>query len=50
MAKPPVLTELSDAERERAAARYAILRPFFEEGVPLPTIAQTDGPSLRTAE
>jgi len=48
MAKPPVLTELTDTQRERAAERYAILRPFREEGVPLPTLAQTDGPSLRT--
>ncbi len=50
MAKPPSLTELSDAERQRAAARYALLRPFLEAGVPLPTVAQTDGPSLRTAK
>ncbi len=48
MAKPPALTELSDTERERATARYAIRRPFLEDGVPLPTIAQTVGPSLRT--
>ncbi len=48
MAKPPALIELSDAERQRAAARYAILRPFLEDGVPLPTIAQAGGPSLRT--
>jgi len=48
MAKPPTLTELSDAQRARAAERYAILRPFREEGVPLPTLAQTDEPALRT--
>lgn len=48
MAKPPTLTELSDAQRERAAERYAILRPFREAGVPLPTLTQTDEPSLRT--
>ena len=48
MAKPPTLTELSDAQRARAAERYAILRPFREEGVPLPTLALTDEPALRT--
>jgi len=48
MAKPPTLTELSDVQRERAAERYALLRPFREEGVPLPTLAQTDEPALRT--
>ena len=47
MAKPPTLTELSDAQRARAAERYAILRPFREEGVPLPTLALTDEPALR---
>ena len=36
MATPPTLTELSEAERARAAARFALLRPFLHEGVPLP--------------
>src|SRR5689334_21772704 len=48
MARPPALTELTDAERARAAARYALLRPFLEDGVPLPTIARAGHPSLRT--
>ncbi|HEX5501816.1 MAG TPA: Mu transposase C-terminal domain-containing protein [Thermomicrobiales bacterium] len=48
MATPPALTELTEAERERAAARFAMLRPFLHEGVPLPAIARTGGPSLRT--
>jgi putative transposase len=48
MADPPLLSSLSDAERVRAAARFAILRPFLEDHVPLPAIAGGDHPSLRT--
>jgi putative transposase len=48
MTEPPALTELSEAERARAAARFAVLRPFLEDGVSLPTIAQAGQPSLRT--
>lgn len=48
MAAPPLLTELSEAERARAAARFALLRPFLQEGVPLPVVARAGGPSLRT--
>ena len=48
MAEPLALTDLSDAERARAAARFATLRPFFRDGVPLPAIARAGRPSLRT--
>ncbi len=48
MTDSPLLTDLSDAERAHATARFAILRPFLEDGVPLPAIAQAGGPSLRT--
>lgn len=42
------LTSLSDAERANAAARFAILRPFLEDGVPLTELAGAHLPSLRT--
>jgi len=48
MPPPLPLTSLGDAERANAAARFAILRPFLEDGVPLTAIAQTTPHALRT--
>ena len=47
MASARVLTE---AERTNALARYALLRPHLEDGVPLPAVARETGVSLRTLE
>ena len=42
MAKPPrPLTALSDAQREQASARFAIVRPALEEGITQAQIART---------
>jgi putative transposase len=43
------LSPLSDTVRTAALARFHIIRPFLEEGVPLPTLAQQHALSLRTA-
>jgi putative transposase len=48
MSDPPALTALTDAERARAVARYTLLRPFLEDGVPLTALAGSEHPSLRT--
>lgn len=48
MPDPPLLVTLSDAERARATARFAILRPFLEDHVPLPALAGGEHASLRT--
>jgi putative transposase len=48
MADPPMLTDLSEAERAHARARFAIIRPFLEDGVPLPALAGAQHPALRT--
>lgn len=42
------LTALSEAAREDAVQRFALLRPHLEEGVPLTRIAQTHGIPVRT--
>jgi putative transposase len=44
-----VLSNLSDTVRTAALERFHIIRPFLEEGVPLPTLAQHHALSLRTA-
>lgn len=43
------LANLSDTVRTAALARLHIIRPFLEEGVPLPILAQHHALSLRTA-
>ncbi len=32
-----LLTSFSDAERQQAMEHFAVIRPFLEDGVPLPT-------------
>ncbi len=49
-AKPPVLAELTHAQREQAMARFRVLRPHTERGVPLPRAAGAAGVGLRTVE
>jgi putative transposase len=44
-----VLSNLSDTVRTAALARFHLIRPFLEEGVPLPTLARQHALSLRTA-
>jgi putative transposase len=44
------LTGLADAERETALARFRLLRPHLEEGVPLARVARDQGIVLRTAQ
>jgi putative transposase len=48
MSQPP-LSGLSEAERAQAFERFAFLRPFLEEGVPLARVARDRGIALRTA-
>lgn len=48
--QPPSLTELSDAQRRAAMARFAVLRPHLEHGVPLPRAADEAGVAVRTAQ
>lgn len=42
------LTDLPEAARAHAQARFAVLRPHLDDGVPLTRIAQTHGIPLRT--
>ncbi len=44
------MTQLSEGQRERAMARFAVLRPHLEDGVALAHAARTAGVALRTAE
>ena len=44
-----VLSNLSDTARTAALERFHLIRPFLDEGVPLPTLARQHGLSLRTA-
>jgi putative transposase len=46
---PAGLTELSEAERSLALARFQILQPFLEAQLSLPKVAQAAGISLRAA-
>jgi len=48
--KPPALAELTDAQRAQAMARFRVLRPHTERGVPLPRAAKAAGVGLRTVE
>jgi putative transposase len=43
------LTGLTDEARSRALARFQIIRPYLEDGVPLTRIAREQGIVLRTA-
>ena len=43
-----LLTRFSDAERQQAMKHFAVIRPFLEDGVPLPTLAEQHGLALRT--
>ena len=43
------LSGLCDSERSRALARFEIIRPFFEGGVPLTRLAREQQIGLRTA-
>lgn len=44
------LTDLTEARREQAMARWRVLRPFFEEGVPLTKLAEAAGLGERTLQ
>jgi putative transposase len=46
---PEMLVNLSDTVRTIALERFHLIRPFLEEGVPLPALAQHHALSLRTA-
>jgi putative transposase len=46
---PPRLSMLSEAARQQAMARFQIIQPFVERGVPLPEVARHHGVALRTA-
>jgi putative transposase len=46
----PTLAELSEAQREQAMARFAVLRPHLEQGTPLPQAASHAGIAVRTAQ
>ena len=46
---PPLLSTLSAAARQQAMARFQIIQPFLERGVPLPELARHHGVALRTA-
>jgi putative transposase len=43
-----LLTSFSDAERQQAMEHFAVIQPFLEDGVPLPTLAEQHGLALRT--
>jgi putative transposase len=45
----PVLAELSEAQREQAMVRFAVLRPHLEDNVSLPRAAGAAGVPVRTA-
>ena len=42
------LTGLTDEARSRALARFQVIRPYLEDGVPLTRIVQEKGLVLRT--
>ena len=46
---PASLSGLPDEARSRALARFQVIRPFLEDGVPLTQIAREQGLILRTA-
>ena len=46
---PRPLTELTEAQRDQAMARFALLRRHVEDGVPLARLARQEGVPIRTA-
>ncbi len=46
----PALASLSETQRHEAMTRFAVLRPYLEEDVPLAHAARDAGVPLRTAE
>ena len=44
------LTSLTEEERAQAQARFEVLRPFLEGGVPLARVARQQGVNQRTAQ
>jgi putative transposase len=46
----PPLTALTDEARTRALARFRLLQPCVEDGVPLARLARQQGMALRTAQ
>ena len=48
--RPLALAAWSEAERERALARFRLLQPCLEAGVPLARLAREQGLALRTAQ
>jgi putative transposase len=46
---PGPLSGLTDEARSRALARFQVIRPFLEDGIPLTQIAREQGLVLRTA-
>jgi putative transposase len=48
-AAPPLLSTLSEMARQQAMARFQIIQPCVERGVPLPEVARSHGVALRTA-
>lgn len=50
MPQKRVLTALTDEERAQAMARFQIIRPFLEEGIPLSRLAREQEIPLRTAQ
>ena len=44
------LVELPEIQRDRAMARFAVLRPHLEDGAPLAQAARAANVALRTAE
>jgi leucine-zipper of insertion element IS481 len=44
------VTQLSEGQRQLAMARFAVLRPYLEDGVALAQAARTAGVALRTTE
>jgi putative transposase len=49
MADGASLTQFTEAERAAAQHRFAVVRPFLEEGVPLARLVREHGLALRTA-
>jgi len=43
-------TKLTDTQRTKALARYAVLRPHLDGGVPLAAISRAHGIPLRTLD
>ncbi len=50
MTDPLAATALTEAQRAEALARFTLLQPYLEEGVPLTRVAQDRGVPLRTVQ